>query len=126
MPLFAQVVNGSASILQRKLAAPESVYVKEAEVAFVGFAGEDVIVGAGLAARAAQATQPLTTRTLSSAVGFSSLALLVVLCELRANIGSLSSLRDWSCVRGIDAVSAQRGGGRQQQPPTLHRDGVVL
>jgi hypothetical protein len=95
------------------------VYVKEAEVAFVGLDGEDVIAGAGLAARAVQVPQPLTARTPSSAAGFSSLALLVALCELRVNIGIFSSSRGGSCVGGIDGCNAGwRAGSSSRRPST--------
>jgi hypothetical protein len=67
--------------------------VNLADVAFVGFAGEDVIVGVGgaLAARAVHAVQPLSARTPSSARGIHALALFAVVVRRLIMIASYAS-----------------------------------
>jgi hypothetical protein len=101
MPDVEQVVNEAAeSSLHRKPVAPDDVYVNVADVAFVGFAGEEVIVGIGgaLAARAVHAAQPLSARTPSSARGIHDLALFAVVVRRLIMMVVSGSLFSWGKV----------------------------
>jgi hypothetical protein len=82
IPDVGQVVNEAAvSSLQARPVAPDDEYVNAADVAFVGFAGENVITGVdgALAARAVHAAQPLSARTPRSARAIHALALFAVI-----------------------------------------------
>ena len=124
MPAFGQVVKaGAASSLQRKLVAPEALYVNVAEVAVVGLAGDDVIVGVDgpAAASAVHAAQPLSARIPSSASGFISLALFVVLWVPLPNIWTWSPRRLW-----VDGWIWRHGdGGAAPAAPPLVSAGAT-
>jgi hypothetical protein len=89
------------------------------DVALVGFAGEELIVGVGgaLAARAVHAAQPLSARTPRSARAIHALALFAVIVRRLIMVAAV-------CFRVGGLVGSARRGWRAQQagPP---RDGYA-
>jgi hypothetical protein len=91
--------------------------VNVADVAFVGFAGEEVIVGVGgpLFARAVHAAQPLSARTPSSARGIHALALFAVVVRWLIMVVDLGFLFS----RGEGGINGRAGGRRSSRPFAL-------
>jgi hypothetical protein len=117
MPAVGQVVNeAAASSLHRNPVALDDEYLNVADVALVGFAGEEVIVGVGgaLAARAVHAAQPLSARTPRSARAIHALALFAVIVRRLIMVAVVCSLFRGRCARRTGPTWL---GGHQQAAP---------